>query len=132
MPRFLPHRWHALAEPGPVCRRSLCLQRLSRLHSFALVAPRTVHASKPIIPVLQLRFPPLRSSRLLLACPPGRFFSGTSGEKENALVVGAKLRGDMKNQTTAQNNKPIHTLRHGAVGTNIWRPAPIITANEFP
>ena len=27
----------------------------------------------------------------------------------------------MKNQTARSNNKPVHTLRHGAISASIWR-----------
>ena len=36
-------------------------------------------------------------------------------------MVGAELKGYMKNQTAQNHNKPVHTIRHGAISASIWR-----------
>ena len=36
-------------------------------------------------------------------------------------MVGAELKGNMKNQTAQFNNKPVHTLRHAGISASIWR-----------
>ena len=107
------------------CWRRSIPQSLSRPHSIAAAAPRTVRASRAATAFHSgaLAPPPSAPSFPASTClPTGPLFLDGPGEETNAPVVWAKLKGCMKNQTAQNtNNKPVRTLRHGVISASIWR-----------